>query len=144
MHVSCPASLGEEGGRFQDYFKDPFVLMDDSNLVIWNRAIAKVYIYDKKNFKKISEFGEKGVGPGQFQGISKVTLKEGNIFVSNFPKVSVFSMKGKLLREIKGPSDAGAFVPFGDSFVGRIHPPTARRSKKAGSFLLSIIRIWKR
>ncbi len=113
--------------EFEDIFQDPFVLMDESHICIWSRIYRKIYVYKRSNFKKIAAFGRRGRGPGEFIAISSVSLKDKKLYVSNFPKLSVFSLKGELLDEVTG-SNHGSLVPFEKGFIGISYPFKPRKA----------------
>ncbi|UCH97139.1 MAG: hypothetical protein JSV88_09890 [Candidatus Aminicenantes bacterium] len=129
--------FGEKLTDIHDYFKAPAVLMDNNHLCIWDQPQSKIRIYSIKGFKKIAEFGKKGQGPGEFIGISNVSMNKDHIFVSCFPKVCIFAKDGKLIKEIKGPTDAGGFIPFGEKFIG-ISFPYSKPNEKKGKKLFSL------
>jgi len=116
---------------FYDLYESPFIIVDKENFYIWDRALLKICIYSKKNYRKITEFGKRGEGPGEFVSINKVFLLSDYICVSSFPKLCFFNKKGKLIKQIKGPSNAGSFIPFGKNFVGTIFPSPDSNSKEA-------------
>jgi len=107
-----------------DYYKDPFLIVDNDQFYVWDRALRKVYIYYRENFKKVAEFGKRGEGPGEFTGISWVSINEDFIFVSSYPKICIFDKKGNFKKQVKGPTNAGAFKPFGNNYVGVSYPYT--------------------
>jgi hypothetical protein len=110
--------------QLEDVFKDPYILMDEKYICIFEYWISKFVVYGKNDFRKIDEFGRKGEGPGEIYNSinSKVTYYNYSIYISHFPRVSTFSIKGKLKKEIKGPSDAGSFIPLGNNFEGKYLP----------------------
>ena len=118
--------------NFTDYFRSPAVLMDKTHLCIWDQPERKIRVYSLKDYKKISEFGGKGQAPGEFMGISTVTMIDDKIFVSSYPKLCVFTKEGKLVKELKGPTNAGSFTPIGKNFIGTTYPyvePDAETAK---------------
>jgi len=108
--------------ELDDFYKDPFLIVNEKQFYIWDRVLRKVFIYSKTNYEKIDEFGKRGEGPGEFISIGNVFLLDDYICVSSFPKLCFFSKKGKFKKEIKGPLDAGAFVPIGKNFIGKSYP----------------------
>jgi hypothetical protein len=102
----------------EEVFKGPFIRMDDNQIYIYDIASCKFYIYSKDNFNKISEFGSKGEGPGEFRTINYVQISARTICVSNFPKISFFSKDGKLIKELKTPTNVSYFIPVEKNFLG--------------------------
>ncbi|MCP4219496.1 MAG: hypothetical protein GY765_32980 [bacterium] len=123
--------------EFEEVLKDPFVLLDNKQIYLWSRSSCKFYIYSRKDNKKIAEFGRRGEGPGEFMTVTEVSLTKDFLVISNFPKVSFFTKKGELVKEIKRPSNAGGFVPIGENFIGASYPSVERKAKK-GKTLYSL------
>lgn len=110
---------GERIGSFSDaYFKTPILRVDDTQFYIVDQELKKGFIYDRASFKKVAEFGESGQGPGEFGGISGFTVDNKYLYVTNFPRLSIFSKKGKLIREINLKIFTGPLVPIGKCFIG--------------------------
>jgi hypothetical protein len=108
--------------QFKDNFKAPTLLMDENQIYVCDRVLRKIAIYKRDNLQKVAEFGRKGQGPGEFIGISNVSLSKEYIYVASYPKLCVFSKGGKLIKEKKGPVEAGGFIPFGKNFIGKSYP----------------------
>jgi hypothetical protein len=106
----------------EDIYKSPYLLVDNENFYITDRYLRKVFIYSNEKLEKISEFGRKGEGPGEFMVINCTSLTDDYICISSFPKLCFFNKKGKLIKEIKGPPDTGTFKPFGKNFIGQSYP----------------------
>ena len=89
--------------------------IDDSQLYILENH--KVHIYGLKDFKKISSFGKKGQGPGEFHTLPHVHItldcSSNELIVGSIRKISYFSKKGKLLRETRGNSQAMRLLYLG-------------------------------
>jgi hypothetical protein len=121
--------------ELDETFKRPLILMDGEYICICDSVLNKFCIYSKKDFSKTTEFGRKGEGPGESIHIDSVTLNGDAIVVSNFPKLSIFSKKGKLKKELRSPPDTGSFIPLERNFVGTKYPtnanPTAENGKIA-------------
>lgn len=132
----CITAQAEKLAELNELFKKPFLLLDNQQLYIWDRELLKIHIYDRKNFKKINEIGEKGQGPGQFPFINIISLGENVIYVSCYPKICLFSKNGKLLKELKVTADAGSFIPFNENFIGQGFPPT-KHTDERGKILFS-------
>ena len=61
-------------GTLSDVFKAPDIMVDDSQIYISDKFLCKVCIYSKKELAKITEFGTKGEGPGEFTVIHSAGL----------------------------------------------------------------------
>jgi hypothetical protein len=101
-----------------DYFKRPLLRIDDTQIYIVDQALKKGFIYDRNNFEKKSEFGGPGQGPGEFPSVTYVTIDDKNLYVSTQWKVSIFSKKGKYIKDIKSVSSGYEYSPIGNNFVG--------------------------
>ncbi len=134
LHTFTPA---EKLAEFEDVFKTPHILMDNKQLYIWDSVLLKITVYSRKDFKKITEFVKRGEGPGEVTFINTVSLNENSVCVASFPKVCFFSKKGELIKEIKGPTDAGGFIPFMTNLVGKSYPRSKHTDEK-GNVLFSL------
>jgi hypothetical protein len=104
---------------FDEVFKHPRLLMDERQIYIWDNILKKIYIYSRSDSALKEVIGGHGGGPGEFQHLSSVFIHEDNIYAGTYPRLSIFSKNGKLRKNIKGPTDAYSFLPFGDCYVGR-------------------------
>ena len=121
--------------KLDEVFKVPYILMDEDYICIFDYKLSKFVTYARKNFHKIAEFRRKGEGPGDILNSinSMVSFYNGYLYISHFPRVTIFSIKGKLKNEIKGPNDAGSFIPLGTNFVGISFPQNeSLLSEKSG------------
>lgn len=108
-------------------FRIPELLNPSSIIVSMDKAYiadrASIYIYSLKNFKLIKKFGSEGGGPSEFKVIPgfeiKLFLTDKNIVVESLQKVSVFSLEGNLVKEIKKSNPGRNYFPTGDIFVCR-------------------------
>ncbi|MCP4157074.1 MAG: 6-bladed beta-propeller [bacterium] len=116
--------------QLEDVFRFPFLLIDNKQLYVYDKFQKRVFIYSRKNFKKITEFGRKGQGPGEFQAMSSVSLRENTIIINSFPKLCVYSKKGIFKNEIKCNSNSGSFIPLGSNYIG-IREPRSRNQEKS-------------
>ena len=120
-------------GPLPDVLKAPALMVDDSQIYVWDKFLCKVYIYSKKDLTNIAEFGRKGEAPAEFLTIHGAGLTDKYIYVNSYPRLSFFSKDGKFLKEMKGSSDAGLFIPIGHNFIGRkhIYSPPPKNDKYA-------------
>ncbi len=124
-------SRAEVIAQLDDYFKYPFIRMDQEKLYVFDKKLDKVFIYSAKTFKKVAEFGESGEGPAQFKWTEHAGINEKYIYISSFPKICFFDKKGTFIKEIKGDSKSGSFMPIGNGFVGSYYPPSDPKSLRA-------------
>lgn len=120
----------EKLAEFDDVFKNPNILMDNKQLYIWDSVLLKVNIYSRRGFKKITEFVRRGEGPGEVNFINTVSITDKHVCITSQPKVCFFSKNGEFIEEIKGPSDAGGFIPFLNNFVGQSYPRSKHMDEK--------------
>ena len=120
-------------GALSDVFKAPDIMLDDSQIYISDTFLCKVCIYSKKDLAKITEFGTKGEGPGEFTVINSAGLTDKYIYVNSFPKICLFSKEGKFIKEIRVNTDVGQFIPIGRNFIGKrhIYNPPPKKCKYA-------------
>jgi hypothetical protein len=116
-------------GEISDLFKVPQLMVDDSQIYVWDKFLCKVCIYAKTDLKKITEFGQKGEGPEEFRVIHGAYLDKDYIYVNSFPKLSIFSKKGKPIKEIRATMQAGEYQPIGKNYIGKKYVYTLRSSK---------------
>lgn len=121
-------SYGKNIGILKEvYFKTPLLRVDDSQFYIVDQNLKKGFIFDRNTFKKVSEFGGPGQGPGEFSSISRFTVNDKYIYVTNFPKLSIFSKQGQLIKEIKLKTYISAIEPIGENFIGYFYPGRTKR-----------------
>jgi len=106
-----------------EYFKHPWIRIDDNQVYILDQEFKKGVIYDRKNFKKIAEFGAAGQGPGEFTGISHFSINHKNIYITTYNKLSIFSKKGQLIKELKVKIYKNSYKPIGNQYVAIHYPP---------------------
>jgi hypothetical protein len=112
-------TYGNNIGILKDgYFKTPILRVDERQFYIVDQELKKGFIFDRKTFKKVTEFGGPGQGPGEFSGITGLAINDKYIYVSNFPKLSIFSKQGQLVEEIKLTSFVSSLKPIGEDFIG--------------------------
>jgi len=75
-----------------------------------------IHIYSLENFKQIKTFGKAGEGPQEFKvspfGIPLILFEmDGTLYVSSDTKLSLFTLDGEFIREIKVPPFQ-VFVPI--------------------------------
>jgi hypothetical protein len=131
-------------GEISDSFKVPDLMVDQSQIYVWDKFLCKVGIYSKTNFKKIAEFGKKGEGPEEFHVIHSAYLDKDYIYVNSFPKLSIFSKNGKIVKELKVTTIAGDYKPIGKNYIGKkslYTPPSSDKSKR--SYVLFDANLWK-
>jgi hypothetical protein len=107
----------------EEIFKSPMLRMDDEFIYIIDQALVKGIIYERNTLKKYAEFLKRGQGPGELTEISNIAIDDRYIYVSSFPKLCIFSQKGKLVKELRGPYKTSSYIPFGDNFIGTYQLP---------------------
>ena len=97
------------------------VTMDDNRIYFADRTSVVVYSLDKSRF--IYKFGKEGDGPGEFKIVPNmpmtVHLRNANLVISNFGKVSIYTKAGIFKNEIRNKSIAVNLIPCNNLYVGR-------------------------
>lgn len=120
----------EKLAEFDDVFKNPFILMDNKYLYIWDNALLKVNIYSRNGFTKKTTFCNHGEGPGEVNFINTVSITDNYVCITSQPRVCFFSKNGEFIKELKGPLDAGGFIPFMNHFIGQSYPRSKHTDEK--------------
>jgi hypothetical protein len=91
--------------------------IDQQYLYIYDAKDKIVYIYSREDYRLKVKFGGKGEGPGEFRQIHGLKTYKDFICVNSPGKISYFSKKGILLKEVRCPPHLIPCVPIGDNFV---------------------------
>jgi hypothetical protein len=91
--------FGERLTTFPQHSK-PELIKVGENLICINED-AVVYLYDLNDFKLIKKFGRKGEGPGEFSTSMIINILEEKIMIESRGKLSFYSLKGDLIKEIR-------------------------------------------
>ncbi len=114
-----PANVLNRSFSIPDLMKPGQIQVIDNRLFVTEKG--SVLVIDLKNGELIRKFGKRGEGPGEFAGVIKIHPVENKIMVSSTGKISIFTLKGILIREVKIDGNSGIsgnFQPFGSGFVG--------------------------
>ncbi len=83
---------------------------------------AEIFVYSLPSMKLKAKWGRKGEGPGEMivtpLYLNRVCLLPDCVIADSFTKLSYFSHKGKLLKEIKKKFPA-EWIPFKENFLVR-------------------------
>jgi hypothetical protein len=97
------AAEGEPSIRIAGLGRPVGLEMDSHQLYILENA--RVHIYSLEDFTKITDFGRKGMGPGEFVTYPHVHITldctGDQLIVGSVRKVSFFSKGGRFIREVK-------------------------------------------
>ncbi len=129
--VLSPGLNARKLAEFNENFKGTEIHFDNKQLYIVDKIQRKIHIYLRRDFKKISEFGRHGMGPGEFNNIGTVIITNNTININSFPKLLFFSKQGTFMKEINGKGEAGGFRPLGNNFVGSFNPPSPPKNRRA-------------
>jgi hypothetical protein len=94
--------FGEKITTFSRLSKPEFIKVGE-NLICINEGAA-VFLYDLNNFKLIKKIGRKGEGPGEFKPIVKglkIDILKEKIMIESQDKLSFYSLKGDLIKEMR-------------------------------------------
>lgn len=120
-----------------EYFKRPILRVDDNQIYIVDQIQKRGYVFGRKDLKKIVEFGNPGDGPSEFGNITGVTVDDRFIYVTNPPRLSVFSRNGKYIKEIRSAIISTSFNQVGKNFIGeRTIPMTQEPDYRENTFSL--------
>lgn len=90
--------FGEKLTTFFKIFEPKFIKVGDNVFCINEDRV--VFLFDLNNFKLIKQFGRKGEGPGEFASSLKINLLKDKIMIESQGKLSFYSLKGDLIKEI--------------------------------------------
>lgn len=117
-------------GEISDVFKAPNIIVDQSQVYIWDKFLCKLRVYSKENMKKVADIGKRGQGPKEFSGINDASIDDDYIYINSHPKLSVFSKDGTFVRELRTTTMTGSFKPIGSNFIGKRYIYTPKESPK--------------
>lgn len=97
------------------------------DLIVDNQRVyviegTTIFIYSLKDYQLLTKFGKKGEGPQEFRvrpnGRVKIYPLDDYIYVNSIGKASIFTKKGKFVKEVKGVTGTN-FMPLGHhQFIG--------------------------
>lgn len=119
--------IGKKVSASPEYlFRNPQSLVTDKKgrIYISDKGISQIKVYNKKG-KFLYEFGKKGKGPGEFQEITTLSIKNDQliIFDKYNQRFTKLSLDGKLIKsyntdiENTGYIDISKIMPFRNSFL---------------------------
>lgn len=100
-----PANVLNRSFSIPDLMKPGQIQVIDNRLFVTEKG--SVLVIDLKNGELIRKFGKRGEGPGEFAGVIKIHPVENKIMVSSTGKISIFTLKGILIREVKIDGNSG-------------------------------------
>jgi hypothetical protein len=118
-----PQKFNEKYYKTLFIIHEPFIMyqlvVSESFFYLCDLKYCKINIYSLKEGKKIKSFGQRGEGPGDFNYIFDVQCSKDEIYICSNKKLSVFTLKGDLIKEIKDNSANiyRTFIPIKDNFV---------------------------
>jgi len=120
-----------------DMFSVPKLTVDESFFYIYDFKDCKISIYSKKDGKKIKTFGNKGINAGQFDFIDYIYTANDSIYVSSRHKLSIFSNKGNLVKELKAKDSNSIYFPINKGFIAeRIENHPVEKEKDVLAYYL--------
>ncbi len=99
------------------YFKKPALRGDNERIVVVDIIRKFGVIFDKTDLKKKIRFGRPGQGPGEFGYIVNFFLDDRYIYVCSFSSISIFSLDGNFVKELKSKAKIQSASPVGENFV---------------------------
>jgi outer membrane protein assembly factor BamB len=99
----------------------PFQLIADKERIYVIEGTT-IFVYSLKDYKLMTKFGKNGEGPKEFKvrpsGRVKMYPLDDKIYVNSIGKASVFTKKGKFVREMTAVTGRN-FIPLGhQQFIG--------------------------
>jgi hypothetical protein len=91
--------FGERLTTFPQLSKQAIIKVGE-NLICINEGAA-VFLYDLNDFKLIKKIGKKGEDPGEFSLDSIINILKEKIMIESRGKLSFYSFKGDLIKEIR-------------------------------------------
>ena len=91
--------FGEKITTFPQLSK-PILIKVGENVICINEGFV-MYLYDLNDFKLIKKVGRKGEGPGEFSSDLDINILKEKIMIESQGKLSFYSLKGDLIKEIR-------------------------------------------
>jgi hypothetical protein len=109
--------FSEKVAVLTEVLKPEMITIDDFLYVTEGTTI---YIFDKKNYKFIRKFGQKGEGPQEFKLFAFIIPQKEHLLINSMGKVSYFTKEGDFIREMKciGNPNGYRFYPLKNGFIG--------------------------
>lgn len=107
--------FGERLTTFPQLSK-PELIKVGENLICINEG-AVVYLYDLNDFKLIKKFGREGEGPGEFSSNLIINILKEKIMIESRGKLSFYSSKGDLIKEMRRLPQYRNLKILGDRYV---------------------------
>jgi len=118
--MSCLFLKAEKLGTLDTLLKPASISITDGKVLVMDMDNVKVY--EQNTLKMLYSFGRQGEGPGEFTVTPRRPLvfrvAGDQVVVESFNKVSVFTMKGILVNEIRKNDDYLLFYPLGTRYLG--------------------------
>ncbi len=118
--LTAPFSYAQKLGALDEIDRPESLKVSGNELFVVQGA--QVFNYSLDNLKLIRTFGRGGEGPGELKKTSQfyntVAVTPEHVFIDGMGKVVYFSRDGKLIKEIKKPSNINRMHPVGKNYVG--------------------------
>lgn len=131
---------GETRIEIHDFFEYPRLAVGEDYIYIWDSPFEGVFIYSRKDFRRLGRFSQQGQGPGDLTRIHDLIIGSRWIFINSTEKISYYSFLGQLLKEYRKDPGYIGLVPIGNNFVCKDYTPFGIESVGiTGKKLLSVI-----
>jgi len=109
----------EKVAEFQEIYKSPgLTYIDDQSIYLYNSDDLTLIVYSRNDMKIMYTMGGRGEGPAEFRTIQGLHVYKDFIFFNDMGgKNSYFSKEGKLIKELKCPSNLIPCLPVGENYV---------------------------
>ena len=102
------------------YYDGIEVYLTKNSYYVYDRGNYSIIKYDLKGHELL-RFGKEGQGPGELAGYEQIThINSKYIYLAIWDKLKIFSIEGKLIKEVKPPKGVGYnfdVVALNDSFL---------------------------
>lgn len=129
--------FGEKLCDIEELFKYPALKVEKDLFYILDNNSYVIHIYSRETKKLIKTFGRKGEGPEEFKMNISWSFLPDTILISSTGKLSYFSKKGELLKELRFDPDILRILAVENFVVGSEYERL--KDQKLGDRVIKII-----
>ena len=75
--------------ELDDFFRHPHIAVGEDYIYIWDSPFKGVFIYSRKDFRRIGKFSQQGRGPGDLTRIQDFIIGSKWIFINSTEKIYI-------------------------------------------------------